>query len=66
MQRDKFERIMNHIVRNIDDAGYSAEEQLTAYVLTGEECYITRNGNSREWIQKLDKKQIKKYIKEKF
>lgn len=66
MQRDKFERIMDHIVKSIDDAGYSAEEQLAAYVLTGDDYYITRNGNAREWIKKLDIKQIKRYIKQNF
>jgi len=62
MDQKKFERIMEHIIRSIEDSGYSAEDQILAYVLTDDENYITRNGNAREWIQKLDKQQIEKYL----
>ncbi len=62
MEQKKFERIMKHIIRSIEDSGYSAEDQILAYVLTDDENYITRNGNAREWIQKLDKQQIEKYL----
>lgn len=63
MNQDKFDKIMRHIIRNIEDAGYSAEEQILAYVLTDDENYITRSGEARDWIQKLDKKQIKRYMR---
>lgn len=62
MEQKKFERVMRHIIRSIEDSGYSAEEQILAYVLTDDENYITRNGNARDWIQKLDKQQIEKYL----
>lgn len=61
-EEKKFERIMQHIIRSIEDSGYSAEDQILAYVLTDDENYITRNGNARDWIQKLDKQQIEKYF----
>lgn len=61
-EQKKFERIMQHIIRSIEDSGYSAEDQILAYVLTDDENYITRNGNARDWIQKLDKQQIEKYF----
>ncbi len=62
MEQKKFEWVMEHIIRSIEDSGYSAEDQILAYVLTDDENYITRNGNAREWIQKLDKQQIEKYL----
>lgn len=62
MEQKKFERVMRHIIRSIEDSGYSAEDQILAYVLTDDENYITRNGNARDWIQKLDKQQIEKYL----
>ena len=62
MEQKKFEQVMEHIIRSIEDSGYSAEDQILAYVWTDDENYITRNGNAREWIQKLDKQQIEKYL----
>ena len=62
MEQKKFEQVMEHIIRSIEDSGYSAEDQILAYVLTDDENYITRNGNARDWIQKLDKQQIEKYL----
>ncbi len=61
MNKKQFEKILNHIINCIEDAGYDAENQIVAYVLTGEDSYITRRGDAREWIQKLDVEQIKDY-----
>lgn len=38
----QFEKIMWHIIRSIEKAGYDAEEQITAFLLTGTDSYITR------------------------
>lgn len=46
---------MQHVIRSIEYSGYSAENQSLTCVLTDNENYITRNGNARDWIQKLDK-----------
>ncbi len=61
MNRRQFEKILNHVINSIESAGYEAENQIIAYVLTGDDSYITRRGDAREWIQKLDKEQIKDY-----
>ena len=63
MDRHQFERVMVHIVDSIEDAGYDAYEQIKAYVLTSDANYITRKGRARDYIQKLDKSQIQKYLK---
>jgi len=63
MDRNTFERVMDHIVHNIENAGYDAYTQITAYLLTSDENYITRQGKARDYIQKLDKTQIKRYLR---
>ena len=57
----QFLKIMQHIIRSIEEAGYDAEDQIVAYVLTGDDDYITRRGDARMWIHKLDKEDIKAY-----
>ena len=61
MNKKQFEKRLNHIINCIEDTGYDAENQIVAYALTGDCSYITRHGDAREWIQKLDVKQIKDY-----
>ena len=63
MNKRQFEKILNHIINCIEDAGYDAENQIIVYALTGDESYITRRGDARAWIQKLDVEQIKDYYK---
>jgi len=62
MDREKFERAMNLIVHYIESAGYDAYYQIQGYLLTDDETYITRNGKAREYIKRLDKDMIQKYI----
>lgn len=63
MDKKQFEKILNHIINNIEYAGYDARDQIVAYALTGDDSYITRRGGAREWILKLDREQIKRYYK---
>lgn len=56
------EQIIEYIIVCMEEAGYCAEEQLAAYVMSNDTNYITRNGNAREWIKKLDVKWITRYL----
>ena len=58
----KFETTMKEIVQDITEAGYDPYEQLYGYFTTGKEEYITRNGNAREKIKRLNWLKIKQYI----
>ena len=63
MKNEKqFLKILQHIICSIEDAGYDAGNQIIAYALTGEDDYITRRGNARMWIHKLDREDIKEYF----
>jgi len=57
----QFLKILQHIINSIEDAGYDAENQIIAYALTGNEDYITRRGDARMWIHKIDREDIKDY-----
>lgn len=58
----EFEKEMKEIVAAIRDAGYEPYDQLYGYVTKGKEEYITRNGNAREKIKKLNWLKVKQYV----
>ena len=60
--KDKFEETIDYVVTVLKDAGYNPYEQLYGYVSTGNEAYITRKGNARDMILKLDKIQLMQYV----
>ena len=60
--KDKFEETIDYVVAVLREAGYNPYEQLYGYVSTGIEAYITRKGNARDMILKLDKVQLMQYV----
>ena len=60
--KDKFEETIDYVVAVLREAGYNPYEQLYGYVSTGNEAYITRKGNARDMILKLDKVQLMQYV----
>ncbi len=64
MYQKEFEKTMEQITDSIRKAGYNPYDQITGYLITGDDSYITRVGNARELIRTLDKSQIKQYIQE--
>lgn len=61
MNEREFMKILQHIINSLDIAGYDADKQIIAYALTGDEDYITRRGDARTWIQRLDIEQLRDY-----
>ena len=55
-------RIIDEVVKSLEQAGYSPYEQLYAYFKTTNEMYITRKGNAREKIKQLGFEQIEIYL----
>lgn len=55
---------MEEIVQSIREAGYEPYDQLYGYVTKGKEEYITRNGNAREKIKKLNWLQLKDFVEQ--
>ena len=52
---------LTHIAESIKTAGFDPYEQITGYIRTGDDRYITRTGNARELIKELDRRVLKEY-----
>ena len=64
MVKPDFEVRMKEIIQSISDAGFDPFSQLYGYLTTGKEEYITRTGNARELIKKLNWQRVWDYVKE--
>lgn len=58
----KAQEILNRVVNALESKGYDAEQQLTGYVLTGNDLYITQKDGARDAVKLLDKKDIREYL----
>ncbi len=54
---------MVRVVDALKATGYDPFDQLTGYVRTGNELYITRHENARELVKTMDKQDINTYLK---
>ena len=59
---DNFQKDMEHIVAVLREAGYDPYEQLYAFIQTSNSTFITRKGNARDMVLKLDKNRLWDYI----
>ena len=50
------------IIQAIEAAGYNPIDQLTGYIKTGNDAYITRQCGARALVAALDKDLIKAYL----
>ena len=64
MEQAEFDKRISEVSSALSAAGYDPCAQLTGYLQTGDETYITRKGNARELIRTLDKEMIARYIEE--
>ena len=55
---------LEEIIRLLEEKGYEPVAQLTGYIKTGRDDYITRHGGARDKIKEIDKKVIKTYLEE--
>ena len=54
--------LMERIVTAIQDAGYVPYDQLTAFLKTGDDRYITRRDGARALIHELDRQELIKFL----
>ena len=59
----QFDITMKHIIKSIRQAGYEPYDQLTGYLLTGDDRYITRSGNARKLIKGIGLASLTEYIR---
>ena len=60
--KEKFLKEIEYIISLLRDAGYDPYEQLYAYAITGNETFITRKGDARNMVIKLDREQLIEYV----
>lgn len=58
------ENPINIIIAALKDAGYDPQAQLTGYLLTGNESFITHRDGARDMIHLVDKEAIRAYLAE--
>ena len=51
---DNNQRVLEYIVKCIEETGSNPRDQIRGYVSSGDERYITRNGDARRLIKSLE------------
>ena len=62
MEQTEFEKQIALVISALSGAGYDPYAQLSGYLQTGDDTYITRREHAREIIKTLDRNQIARYI----
>ena len=62
LDQREFEKQILDVIASLKSAGYDPLAQLTGFLQTGDEKFITRTGNARAIIRTLDKEQITEYV----
>ena len=58
-----FMAAISEVYSAIQEAGYEPFDQLTGYVRTSNDQYITRRHNARKIVTEMDPEMIKQYLK---
>lgn len=58
-----FMAAISEVYLAIQEAGYEPYDQLTGFVRTGNDQYITRRRNARKIVTEMDPEMIKQYLK---
>lgn len=62
MTEIEFKKLFDEIVEALTEKGYDPYNQITGYLETDLDTYITRHGDARNKIKLLDKNDLKKQI----
>lgn len=65
MEQIEFEKQIEHVISVLSDAGYDPYAQLTGFVQTGDDTFITRRNDARAIVSSLDRKMVARYVNEK-
>lgn len=60
MQENK--HTLDYIVRCIEDTGNDPKTQIYGYIKSGNDCFITRNGDARNLIKGVEASQLEQYV----
>ena len=59
---NEFMAAMSEVYMALQEAGFEPFDQLTGYVRTGNDQYITRRHNARKIVTEMDPEMIKQYL----
>lgn len=62
MDKALFTEKIEYIINKLEERGYSPLEQLSGYVLLGDDRYITKHGDARTLVKELPTECIKEYL----
>ena len=60
---NKFMAAISEVYLALQKAGFEPYDQLTGYVRTGNDQYITRRRNARKIVTEMDPEKIRQYLK---
>ena len=60
---NEFLSAMSEVYMALQEAGFEPFDQLTGYVRTGNDQYITRRHNARKIVTEMNPEMIKQYLK---
>ena len=65
LEQADFEKQIALVIAALSDAGYDPYAQLTGFIQTGDETFITRRNDARAVVSSLDREMVARYVKEK-
>ena len=61
---DNNKQLLEYIAKCIEDTGNDPQIQIHGYVVSGNECYITRKGDARRLIKYVETSYLERYVAE--
>lgn len=61
---EKQDNMLEYIIKCIEETGSNPQDQIKGYLSSGDDRYITRNGDARRLIKSIDVAELKRYIAE--
>ena len=65
MSQTDFEKQIALVIAALSDAGYDPYAQLTGFIQTGDDTFITRRNDARAIVSSLDREMVARYVREK-
>lgn len=65
MEQADFEKQIALVIAALSDAGYDPYAQLTGFIQTGDDTFITRRNDARAIVSSLDREMVARYVRDK-
>ena len=65
MSQTEFEKQLAIVIAALSDAGYDPYAQLTGFIQTGDDTFVTRRNDARAIVATLDREMVARYVSEK-